>query len=83
MILKLTNNVTKTEYEFEVEDKGTSNLFFDFDIVLNDGMADGEYTYKLYNEKDEEIATGLAQIGDYKPKKATYDNKRQTIVYNG
>lgn len=83
MILKLINNVTKTEYEFEVEDKGTSNLFFEFDVVLYNGMADGEYTYKLYNEKDEEIATGLAQIGDYKPKKATYDNKKKIVQYNG
>lgn len=83
MRLKLTNNLTKTDYEFEVVDKGNSTLFYNFEIILPQGIKDGEYSYKLFNEKEMEIATGLLQVGEYVPLKKEYKNKKQIIEYNG
>lgn len=83
MRLKLTNNLTKTDYEFEVVDKGDSALFYNFEITLPQGIKDGEYSYKLFNEKEMEIATGLLQVGEYVPLKKEYKNKKQIIEYNG
>lgn len=83
MILKLTNNLTKTEYQFNVEDKYSSTMFFSFDIVLPDGIKDGEYSYQLLDDKGVEVATGLAQIGEYTPKKTTYENNKKIVQYNG
>lgn len=82
MVIKLTNNLTKSEVELEVEDKGVSASFFAFDIVLPPGMDEGEYTYILY-DMGTEVARGLCQIGEYQAKKETYKQKKKTVQYNG
>ena len=86
MLLKITGNVTKNTIEYEVEDKKTSAIFYQFDITLPKGCIDGEYTYELVND-DKIIATGLLQIGDYEKdvieNKKYENNKTDTIVYNG
>lgn len=51
-----------------------SRLFYTFDITLPQNMADGEYTYTLYDEQDVVKATGLLQVGEYTPEKTTYNN---------
>lgn len=83
MTLKLTNNVTKKEYEFNVEDKNDSRLYYSFEVELEDGMDDGEYDYQLYDD-DEIVAHGICQIGDYVPQHTIYDNNNQGYTqYNG
>lgn len=83
MILKLTNNVTKQEYTWEVEDEAKSGQFWSFSIVLPLGIADGEYSYGLY-DNDKKIASGLCQVGEYVDQKKTYqNNEKKTITYNG
>ena len=68
-----------------------SRLFFHFRIdsdVVQD-LPDGEYTYNLIDDSCDEriIATGLLQIGDYKPENNVYDLTEDTkgntyIQYN-
>lgn len=86
MTLKLFNNVTKKEYTFgDLEDKLTSRLWYTFDITLQPGMDDGEYTYTLYDDQNVVKATGLLQVGDYKPNNNTYTAQTQNgyIQYQG
>jgi len=72
MILKLTNNLDKREYEYEVNDFGDSRSFYHFAMTLDSGMPDGEYTYRLLNDDELEVATGLLQVGDYTNNARTY-----------
>lgn len=86
MTLKLRNNLTKIEYTFEnLVDELVSRLFYTFDITLPAGMDDGEYAYTLYDERNVVKATGLLQVGDYKPQNNTYTAQTQNgyIQYNG
>lgn len=84
MKLAIKNNVTKKEYEFQVDDIGDSTLFYHFNITLEAGVDDGEYGYILYDDEDV-VATGLLQVGDYTPSTTAYtnDNKDVYIQYNG
>ena len=85
MIFTIKNNVTKKEYEFQVEDIGDSMLFYHFNITLEAGVDDGEYGYILYDTDNAIVARGLLQIGDYVPSTTAYtkDNKDVYIQYNG
>lgn len=86
MLLKLRNNLTKNEYEFNVNDWYSSKIFFEFEIKLKENMEDGEYNYYLYDGECL-VANGLCQIGDYKTEIKEYKenkNKEKTYkVYNG
>lgn len=78
MVLQLTNNLTKMVLTFTVNDNYTSNLYFNFDIRLEENLEgvelkdidEGEYNYLLLDD-GKKIAEGLLQIGDY-----TNDNKQ-------
>ena len=84
MLLKLTNNLTKTEMDFQVTDKQQSGMYYVFDIQLETEAVEGEYTYELFDEDNNKVATGLLQIGDYVPENKTYNNDEKTyIVYGG
>lgn len=80
MLLKLRNNLTKIEYEFNVIDYYSSNIFFHFEIELKSGMEDGEYNYYLY-DGDCLVANGLCQIGDYKTDVKEYNKNKTYKVY--
>lgn len=85
MVLKLRNNLTKKEYTFDnLVDQMTSRLFYTLDITLFEDMDDGEYAYTLYDEGVVK-ATGLLQVGDYKPQNNTYTAQTHDgyIQYNG
>lgn len=82
MTLKLINNLTKAEYELEVVDKLTSGLYYCVDVVLPTDMEDGEYTYQL-EDKEEVVATGLCQVGEYVAETTQYNKKEKYVVYNG
>lgn len=71
MVLKLYNTLDKKSYEFIVNDIGNSNINYKVNLKLDDGMADGEYEFKLFNN-NKLVSRGLAQIGDYKPQTTTY-----------
>ena len=86
MTLKLRNTLTKIEYTFDnLVDELVSRLFYTFDITLPEGMDDGEYAYTLYDDRNVVKATGLLQVGDYKPQNNTYTAQTQNgyIQYNG
>ena len=73
MRLKITNNLTKAVTNFDnLENIDVSRIFYCFEIRLPEGMADGEYTYELF-DGTEIKATGLLQIGEYVPEKKNYN----------
>lgn len=83
MELLLKHNTTKKEVYLNVTDLRDSKLFYHFDdVVLPEGMDDGEYTFSLYRDS-ELLCTGICQIGDYKPEKTTYNKTSEIIQYNG
>lgn len=83
----MINNLSKIGYNFNgLVDLQNSMLFYAFNIQLQDGMADGEYSYTLYDENDVVKATGLLQIGDYQPENnKTYSAQTENgyIQYKG
>lgn len=86
MTLTLINNLTKKEYSFDnLEDNNVSRLFYAFDITLESGMDDGEYSYTLYDDENVVKATGLLQVGNYTPNNNTYtaNTKNGYVQYNG
>lgn len=84
MEIHLINNLTKVKYIFEnLEDNYRStDLFYAFDIKLESGMPDGEYTLILFEDGVKMVET-LAQIGDYVPERTSYNNENENgyIVY--
>jgi len=85
MTFYLQNNVTKREYSYRVIDVNDSSLFWHFTLTLEEGMDEGEYTYKLINEPEEVLAQGVLQIGDYQnnAKKYTVTDDNGIKQYNG
>jgi hypothetical protein len=83
MQLKLRHNTTNTEYLFNIIDKKESKMFYTCEIVLDEGMQDGEYAYELYEVDGEFLASGLLQIGEYvqNPKNEYNGEKKKVIVY--
>lgn len=66
MELIITSTIDKVEiFHQEVTDKGESGMNYTFDIALPDGIASGEYEYKLV-DGEEVLSTGLISIGDLK-----------------
>ena len=86
--LELTNNLTKQKLTFNVKDFYTSNIFFHFELRLQDNLekiriediVDGEYLYVLYDGECE-VASGLCQIGDYKAEVKEYNKEKKYKVY--
>lgn len=86
MLLKLTNNLSKITTEFSgLTDQDTSRLYYIFDITLPEGMDEGEYSYELFDDDNNSVVSGLAQIGDYVPENKTYTTQETNgyIQYNG
>lgn len=84
MKIILENNITHKSYEFDVNDSATSRLYFHFQIQLEEGMDDGEYSCSLFDDdKKNCFWTGLIQVGDYKQTNKKYDNKKEIKQYNG
>lgn len=85
MTLHLLNNLTKNEYNFTgLTDNLESRLFYSFDISLPQGIDDGEYSYTLADEDNVVVASGLLQVGDYKPQTNQYTSSTTEYkVYNG
>lgn len=82
MQLILTNNLSKKQYTFEVNDLNDSNIYYHFKLTLSEGMDDGEYSYALYNN-NKLVSRGLAQIGDYVSEKTTYTKTENGYIqYN-
>ncbi len=84
MTLKLISNVSKREYIYSgLTDYSDSKLFYHFPLQLDENMNDGSYTYYLFNDNDEQVATGNLQIGDYVKEATAYTKNNTYKVYNG
>lgn len=67
MKLVLKNNVDKKSFTYDnIEDLEKSRLNFCFAITPQEGMAEGEYNYFLYDD-DKFITSGILQFGDFIP----------------
>lgn len=68
MILILKNNVSKQEYVITgITDLNTSVMYWTFDVVLPEGVIDGDYNWDLTDDNNVLLSSGLARIGDYPP----------------
>ena len=74
-ILHLKNTETKKEYDIEIEDTSTSDLWY-VSVVDFSGLTIGEYEYEI----DDNL--GLLRIGEVMNKKV-YDNNITFKSYNG
>ena len=74
-ILHLKNTETKKEYDIEIEDTSTSDLWY-VSVVDFSGLTIGEYEYEI----DDNL--GLLRIGEVMNKKV-YDNNITFKAYNG
>ena len=74
-ILHLKNTETKKEYDIEIEDTSTSDLWY-VSVVDFSGLTIGEYEYEIDENR------GLLRIGEVMNKKV-YDNKIIFKSYNG
>ena len=74
-ILHLKNTETKKEYDIEIEDTSTSDLWY-VSVVDFSGLTIGEYEYEIDENR------GLLRIGQVMNKKV-YDNNIIFKSYNG
>ena len=74
-ILHLKNTETKKEYDIEIEDTSTSDLWY-VSVVDFSGLTIGEYEYEIDENR------GLLRIGQVMNKKV-YDNNITFKSYNG
>lgn len=74
-ILHLKNTETKKEYDIELYDESTSDLWY-VSVVDFSGLTIGEYEYEIDGNK------GLLRIGEVMNKKV-YDNNITFKSYNG
>ena len=86
MDIHLINNLSKSRYIIEnlEENYRSSDLFYCFDILLPEGLVDGEYTLILFDDGVKVVET-IAQVGDYEPERVSYNNKEVNgyTVYEG
>ena len=74
-ILHLKNTETKKEYDIEIEDTSTSDLWY-VSVIDFSGLTIGEYEYEIDENR------GLLRIGQVMNKKI-YDNNITFKSYNG
>ena len=74
-ILHLKNTETKKEYDIELEDTSTSELWY-VSVVDFSGLTNGEYEYEIDGNK------GLLRIGEVMNKKV-YDKEITFKSYEG
>ena len=74
-ILHLKNTETKKEYDIELEDTSTSDLWY-VSVVDFSGLTNGEYEYEIDGNK------GLLRIGEVMNKKV-YDKEITFKSYEG
>ena len=74
-ILHLKNTETKKEYDIELYDESTSDLYY-VSVVDFSGLTIGEYEYEIDGNR------GLLRIGEVINKKV-YDNNITFKSYNG
>ena len=74
-ILHLKNTETKKEYDIELEDESTSDLYY-VSVVDFSGLTIGEYEYEIDGNR------GLLRIGEVMDKKV-YDKQITFKSYEG
>lgn len=74
--MTLTNEVTNDVIEVVVIDMSDNPRSYVYDLS-NLALSNGTYRYELGSE------TGLLQVGDYVSVSKEYNNKRNTVVYEG
>lgn len=74
-ILHLKNTETKKEYDIELEDESTSDLYY-VSVVDFSNLTVGEYEYEIDGNR------GILRIGDVKDKKV-YDEEITFKSYEG
>lgn len=81
--LKLVHNMTNTDHTLsDLKNNGSNSGYWIFYGVDLSELQTGEYTYTLYDDKDETLETGLLQVySDIKDPISYRRNKEKTTVY--
>lgn len=83
MQIVLTNNTTNfSRIYMDVEDTSNNPLFYCFEIDT-EGLVDGEYLLKLYDDNNYEVTSNILKIGDFTSNKITYNIEKKYKTYNG
>ena len=84
LVLKITNNITGMEYEWEdLVDVSESPILYEFAFLPYNTMDEGEYSYGLFvvvNENESLIESGLLVYGDYVRETSQYESDTNKIV---
>jgi hypothetical protein len=74
-LLTLTGGVSgAVALETELTDSAEMDFYYQFDLQLPAGLADGEYGYEL-TRGGETLGTGLVTVGDYRRNLTEFDKK--------
>ena len=83
MQIKLTHNTTNfSRIYMDIEDKSNNPLFYEFNLNT-EGLVDGEYLLKLYDDNNIELSSTIVKIGDFNNTKQTYNIEKKYKTYNG
>lgn len=79
--LKLYSELTHFTKTYDVEDLGTSSMYFTISISF-DEVPDGEYVYTIASEDSKTLSSGYLRIGDIDSDNTIYDYNESYISYN-
>lgn len=83
MQIVLTNNTTNySKVYMDIEDISNNPLFYEFSLNT-EGLVDGEYLLKLYDDNNYELSSSIVKIGDFTSNKITYNIEKKYKTYNG
>lgn len=82
--LKLINNMTNAELSFnDLVNEGYKSGYWIFSGLDLSALEGGEHTYKVYDNNNNEIETGLLQVMYKLSEPISYKKQTNTVVYNG
>lgn len=79
--LKLYSELTHFTKTYDVEDLGTSSMYFTISISF-DEVPDGEYVYTIASEDSKTLSSGYLRIGDIDSDNTIYDYTESYITYD-
>lgn len=69
------------KFDAEVLDIHTSAIYHYLSVELPEGMRSGEYEYRVFAQDGNELASGLAFVGELRLPNETYNVKLEYVQY--
>ena len=77
----LTNNTTKFTLYFDNLEVNLDNSMYAKVLINTKGLDDGEYTLKLYTDRNNLIVEDIVKIGETKTEKMEYKIEKKFTQY--